>query len=373
MSETTLQIAPSEKGKAGAAMGAKFKAALENKPAEAAPVVPAEKPSEKPPDKPAAAPPEKPVVPAVATAAPTELKGKAREQFEKLETEMKKWREAHDQLKPQFEMTQTELAKLKKDQERYAKMDSELEDLKKKGSEYESIVKQFYIEHDPQFQLHFGQRLQAAVVEAKEAVGAEHAAKVEEILSYPPSPFRDKQLSEVADGLTDFQRTELVNAYSSLKRTERERKAELAKGPENYKKLLELQAGKAKEESIKAAENRNALLAHVQKQIEPELAGIDTALAETIKTTVKKVIEGDIDAESYVGLLVDSAKGKKFASVMKEKDDTIAKLQAQIQELSSAQPGMQGGKAAEGKKDKSVSSAYQEALSGKLKPGWSQT
>lgn len=383
MSEATLEIPHSEKGKAGAAMGAVFKAAMSGKaaPVEAAPVVPAEKPAEKPLEKPAiAAPAEKPATekPAAAAtvpdvSAPPELKGKARERFENLEKEMRKWREAHDQIKPQFEMTQAELVKAKKDQERYAKMESELEDLKKKGSEYESIVKQFYIEHDPQFQSHFGQRLSAAVVEAKEAVGTEHAVKVAEILSYPPSPFRDKQLAEIADGLTDFQRTELVNAYSSLKRTERERKAELDKGPENFKKLQELQANKAREESAKASENRNALLAHVQKQIEPELAGVDAVLAETIKTTVRKAIEGDIDAEGYVGLLVDSAKGKKFAATMKDKDDTIAKLQAQIQELSSTQPTVQGGKAVDGKKDKSVSSAYQDALAGKLKAGWSQS
>lgn len=313
-------------------------------------------------------PPEKPAEVAK-TEKPTEPKSPSRENFEKLESEAKRWREEANKLKPEYEQTKAKLAEMEAKLESTSKLQPEYEQAKQQLEEYQKLVKEFYVERDPQFQAHFGQRISTAVLEAKEAVGTELANKIEQVLQVPPSNFRDQQVAELSEGLNDFSKAALVSAYTELKRAERERKAELHKSSENYKKLQEVNAKKQQEEAAKVAENRNALLSIVNNQIEPELVGTEPELAQSIKANVKRMVNGEMDAKGYTEVLVFAAKGQKYDAIMKEKDDKIAKLEAQLDELQTTQPALSGSSpkapAAKPGEFEDIGSKFRKARDGK--------
>ena len=350
--EEPVQIPPGEKVAINS-MADKFKAAIAQKPA--APAKPAaiapvpEKPAEQPKpaenNKPAEAPKpaEKPAEPAKPAEKPAEAKSPSRENFEKLESEAKRWREEATKLKPEYEQTKTKLAELEAKLEQTSKLEPEYKQTKQQLEEYQKLVKEFYVERDPQFQAHFGQRISTAVLEAKEAVGTELASKIENVLQVPPSTFRDQQVAELSEGLNDFSKAALVSAYTELKRAERERKAELQKSSENYAKLQEVQAKRQQEESAKVTESRNALLANINNEIEPELVDTAPELTQSIRENVKRMVNGEMDAKGYTNVLVYAAKGQKYEVLMKDKDAKIEKLEAQLAELQTAQPALQGG------------------------------
>lgn len=348
--EETVEIPPSEKAQINSMANA-FKEAVKTiaKPAAIAPAEPpakpaekpseAPKPTEKPHDKPAEQP--KPSDPAQNN----ELKGKAREQFENLEKLMKKYKGDYESLKAQTDSVSAERDDLKTKLEAASKGTAEYEAAKQRLDEYDKIVKQFYIEHDPQFQSHFGQRISSAVLEAKEAVGPELSSKIETALQFPPSPYRDRQVAELAEGLDDFSKAALVTAYTELKRTERDRAAQLSNSKENHKKLLEVQSKQAREEAEKANQHRMLLLNQVNAQIDPDLVGVEPTVAASIKESVAKIVTGSASTEDYVQFLIRGAKSHKLSALEKEKDEKIAKLEAQLSELQTTQPSISGGPA----------------------------
>lgn len=274
----------------------------------------------------------------------------------KAEAEAKQFKTELDMLKAKPQASVEEFEKLKTAATERDQLKAELETARKGSAEYEEakkrladqdqIIKQIAIEHSPEFQSHFGQRFQNALVEAKEAVGAEHAAQVETAFQVPPSAYRDQQVAALGESLSEFQKAALVAAYTDLKRTERERAAELKKAPENYQKLQELQAERAKQEEAKVIENRNVLLAQITSQIDPELNGAEATLVQAVKNRTRKVVEGSASRDEFVEVLIDAARGKKYSTVVKEQAEKIGKLETQLAELQGAQPGVQTSAAA---------------------------
>jgi hypothetical protein len=333
------------------------------KPAAIAPVEPVQPAvPETPKPQPTPATPEKPAAPATPAPAPAatpesptlppEVKGNARKAFETLEQLKNKYQKDFETLKPQLDATAAEKVALaaerdalKAQYEVAKKATADYETLKQQHEAYDKIIKQFYIENDPQFQAHYGQKIQTSKLEAEEAArlaGEEVVAKVKSALEIPASPFRDQQVASITGELDDYSRVALVNAYTELKRTERERAAELAKAPENHQKLQEVRAKQAQEQAqqdaVKMTATRTRLLDMAQKQVEAELNGF--ADAESVRGALKKVIFNEATSDEYVGVLADAARWRRHQSTMKEKDELIGKLQTQLNEIQAATPGV---------------------------------
>lgn len=308
-------------------------------PAPAKPAVPAE------PPKPAPAAPAAPEPAAL----PADVKGKAREAFEALEKTMKKYRGDYEAMKPQFESLASEKTALiaerdaiKAERDAAKKGTEEYEALKKQYEDADKIIKQFYIENDPQFQAHFGQLIQSAKLEAVEAVGPEHAEKIKSILEMPPS-VRKQQLAPIFESLDEMSRIQLMHALTQLQGSERDRAAELAKSRENHAKLQQVRSKEAQEQAAKAAEldmaRRNELLSKVLLQIEPELNGY--AEADAIKSAAKRFVFREGGPEDFVSVVSDAARWRRHSASLKEKDELIGKLQAQLAEVQASNPTTQ--------------------------------
>lgn len=332
MSEEKLEMPPSEK-KAINQMADKFKAAMgataqasqaNDKPASAAPA--AEQP---------ATPPEQ--------TTPKQPSDK----------QMLNWRELErvkDQFKAEAQQYKAELEKIKKttpvNPEEVEKLKAEHEQVKRSLAERDQIVQQFAVEKHPAFQKYYSERIGAVISEAKESAGADYAADVEEILKAPPSAQRDKQIQILSEELSDFSRTALVNAVTELRRVEKERESELAKAPENIKLLQEFQARRVEAERLKLAQDRALLLNHINVQIQDDLATADPATAKTIRGNLERFIKGESDTAHYTETLTAAAKWQRYEPVLKEKNELIEKLNAQLQELQGAQPSLQRSAAA---------------------------
>lgn len=334
-------------------------ARIPERPAAIAPVIPKpteqSKPVEKPvetskpvvPEKPAVEP-AKPVVPEK-PAEQSKPESKTRQEWKELVALKDKYQAEAESLKP----TVVERDQLKAELETARKGSTEYEEAKKKLAvqdqaitERDQFIKQFYIEHSPEFQSHFGQRLQNAILAAKRAVGAEAASKIETVFQVPASKYRDEQVALLAEGLSEFDKGRLVKAYTDLEDTELERAAELKKAPENFKKLQELQAQRAKEAQEQETAKRDALTTMVMSRVESELKDADEVTAKTVKERTRKVIEWSATPEELTGTLVDAARASASDNRIKEYIEKVGKLEAQLQELQGAQPGVQTSAAA---------------------------
>lgn len=350
-------------------MADKFKDAMKGlkpEPAAIAPVEapkPAEKPAAPPAPAPVPAPAEpKPAAPAPDPAKPTlpaDTKGQARQAFEALEGLKNKYQKDYETLKPQYDSLSTEkasaiaerdqakaeLAEAKKGTAEHAELKAQLEQAQK-------LVDEFYVERSPQFQAHFGQKFQAAKLAAAKAGGPEHAAKITAALELPPSKYREEQIKAIGLELDDWDRGTLLRAYGQLTDTEVERDAELAKAPENRKKLAAIEAKEQQENASKRAAHfaqmRTGWFDTVEKNVAAELTGFPEA--DAIKAVVRKVIFNEATSDEYTGILEDGVRYRRYKSSITEKDELITKLQAQVNELQSASPSLQSNGAAPTKK-----------------------
>lgn len=266
-----------------------------------------------------------------------------------------KYQKDYETLKPQFDsltaeksaaiaerdQIKAELAEAKKGTAEHAELKAEYEKAKQ-------FVDEFYVERSPQFQSHFGQRLQAAKMEAAKAVGPEHADKIKAAFEIPASKYRYEQVKAIGLELDDYDRAALVRAYGNLEDTERDREAELAKAPENRKKLAELEAKQQQERAAQDTTQRNAVWAKVIAQIDPELIGY--AEADTIKTAAKRVIYREGGPDEFVSVVSDAARWRRHKSSLVEKDERIAKLEGQLAEMQASNPTVQSTVASPAKK-----------------------
>lgn len=342
-------------------MADKFKAAMKGLPTEPAAIAPVETPPAKPAEpKPA----EKPATPPAPAPTPTPAPAKTEPEIPDLPKTTKDWnalkevrdkyKKDYETLKPQFDSLATEKAALVAERdaakvalEEAKKGTAEYEQLKTEHEQAKKLVDEFYVERSPQFQSHFGQRLQAAKMEATEAVGQEHAEKIKSVLENPPSKYRDEQIKAIVAELDEFERGRVINAYQELYRIERERAAELAKAPENRKKLAAIEEQQAQERTAHNVKMRTGFLEDINKQLEPELNGFPEA--EAIKTAVKKVIFNEASAPEYTALIADAARWRRHKSSIAEKDEHIAKLESQLAEIQASNPTVQSSSASPAK------------------------
>jgi hypothetical protein len=296
------------------------------------------------PEKPAAiAPvePPKPAAPAEAAkpeiAAPPELKGRARLQFQKLEDQMRKYRTDFESTKAERDALKAELEAAKKNGHA-----PELDTLRKELSERDKVLAAVAIEKMPAFQAHFSERFQTVIDEAKEAVGADHAPKVEKVFAMPPSEARDQQFNALAGEFSDITKLSLLDLYRSHRRTEKDREAELGKAPETLRHLQEQAARAQKEAELKQVRERAALLGHIVSEIEPELAGADPELSKAIVGDTRRFVEGgaSLSPELYVKTLTDAAKWRRHEKAFREQGDELAKLRSQLAEFQSVNPSL---------------------------------
>lgn len=307
---------------------------------------PATKPSEKPAEKPEPVPvpapipePAKPVVTPQPAAEASKIP-KTHKDWADLNSVKEKAIQERDAIKAERDTLKAELETHKKGSAEYERIKAEHETVKqqlqekdKALAERDDVLSKVFVEHDPQFQKHFNNRLASAKADAQEIVGKDLAAKLDAVLSMSPSDHRKELIEALGAELTPFQQSQLATAYQQVRLIERERQAELDKAGENKKIILAERERKEKEQTAQIEQNRRSMIESVDQKIEPELIGLDAASASSLKSQLHKIVTGDASRDEFLNMLTNAARGHKYESEIKERDETIAKLNAQVEEL----------------------------------------
>lgn len=327
------------------------------------------KPAEKPPEKPASQP--KPETPAPAPApAPQpaeqpngELKGKAREAFDKLEkayqqqkSDSEKFKAELDKLQPQFgsitaerDVARAELETLRKGTEQYKAVEA-------RAKELEDVVQRFALEQDPRFQAHYNQKIQLGKDIAKGTLAGDAAVKLDQILNMPPSRIRDEQMMALGAELDDFSRARLASAYVQIESIEREKHAELSRSAENLSKAREAALRQQQMEQAAREQQQKTFVDTLYQRIDPELQDVQDAPA--FKEQMRQLATNTLDHNGFLEVAGYAAKGRKYDSTVTALKEENTKLQAQVQELTAAQPSPNGtGGSAPVRKDNSEPTA----------------
>jgi hypothetical protein len=347
MSEPTT---PTEDKPAMKQMGDKFRQAMAEVENKGKPPVtpPAALEPPKAPEPPPTPTPPAPTPPSPSGAAPAastddplkDASPKARDNFKRLETKLRETESKRAEIESKLAAAEARGAATEK-------LELELKVAKDKQAEAELFRKRFYLEHDPQFQGHFQKKIDDAIAKAKYTVDSEHAGKVEEVLKLPHGRFRDNALRELKEELgPDAAPLSIIIAELQLAENERDKELASNRVEFNYTKLQEKRQKEAEVEAQKAAEMRVNFWKQLEPEVELELDPVkdDTDLIQTAKRRLKGLVDGTISTEDYAGLLKDAARGIKAAKTEKAKEEKISQLEEQVKQLTSASPGLTGGK-----------------------------
>lgn len=269
--------------------------------------------------------------------------------------------QARDEFRGKWEASEKTLKELQtKLQEQASRPHPEFEETRKKLAEYQEREKVYFLEHSPEFKQAFNTRIEDAITEAKEAVGAANAAELEKILRAPPGEWRNERFREFAAKLEDdIARSDARDAYSKLRATQRERDGELAKAGENLKALEQVKMREREQSMEQARLARQRLyeqsLAESSKGLiefrETEDAAHNTQVAEN-RELLKSFLTSDLPPEEMGRMAAWAVRGYRSLAKEKALTEKVAALEGEIAKLSSSTPGMDAGGNVSDKTDK---------------------
>lgn len=238
---------------------------------------------------------------------------------------------------------EAQLTVLGEESKAYKEAQGKLEQAQKRLSELELYEAKYAIETSPEFVKHYDARIQAAIEDAKSSVSPDTAKRLEEVLKAPPDAWQDKQVKEIAADLDEFDRMQLATAFNTIKQTRRERQQEL-EGERlkfNVNKLQELQDQKKRESEAKIAHMRESFWKVVDPEVDGELSKVDDKEYVTkAKQSMRKLLDGKLDAEEYKQLLVNTAKGYRASKTEQALVEELESLREQVKKLGVSNPAM---------------------------------
>lgn len=196
------------------------------------------------------------------------------------------------------------------------------------------------VEKSPRFEAAFKPRVEAALAQAKAAVGPDRAKMVEEILSLPESSWRDQQLETILSDLgPGIRGAKLAQAVADLDRITTERQQLASRGSDLYKQWQsEEQAAftrQQQEREATAAQVFTSELTNWQQQgyLKDEQ---DIALA-------KSVFSGQADFTDAARASIWAVVGPKLAAQSMAASKRVTELEAELAKFRSVQPTATGG------------------------------
>jgi len=260
---------------------------------------------------------------------------------------------ARDDFKNKWEMTDRNFKELqKKLEEASSRIDpSVVEEMRKENAELKAHRDQFNLERSPEFRKAFDSRIEAAILEAKEAVGSQDADKLEKIMRSAPGEDRNERFKQFAKELEDdFDKGAIRDAYSKLRAVQRERSDELAKAAENVKALDMLEAKRSEERAAQIKEGRQRLyaasLAEASRALPEFIEGEDqthNAQVQENRMLLQDMINNELSPQEFGRMAAWAVRGHRSLAREKVMGEEITKLKGEIAKLTQANPGLDSG------------------------------
>lgn len=233
---------------------------------------------------------------------------------------------------------------------------SELERLKKENEEYSTRLAVTDVTAHPKFQAHFQGRLDEQMEEVRTIFEKDKAEEVIKALDLPEGDFKKMRLEELINDMTPFENSQFGGVLKELRKIERDRIAAIADAKAKKEKL----DAETKTAAEKRFSDNKKVFSEVIREAQDPKGGIATyqlrdgddkwnaGVKERVKVAErllfggpdvdpKEIMRGALDAAAFPALM------QSYINDRKALESEIAKLQAQVKELSAAQPAPGAG------------------------------
>lgn len=203
-------------------------------------------------------------------------------------------------------------------------------------------------------------RREAAIAQAKQVAGPEHAARIGELLSLNESTYRDNAIEELIATLPPLRAAKLTQAVADLDRLTAERALAAQSGNELFqRRISEAQAAQERQ----AAEHASRASATFDSELKDwESAGVtveEVAAARSVYTGKDATLQDASRAALW------GAVGPRVAAQLNEANARVAELEGELAKLRGAQPGVgasTGGEIAQSDEDDPTTTGYSEHI-----------
>lgn len=238
------------------------------------------------------------------------------------------------------------------DPAKITELEAKLEKANKQAEQAQEFVDRFYLEHSPSFKKAYGEKIDAAIADAKEAVPAEVADQIEKVLRRSPSKARDEEIAKLTEEMSDFQRLEVMGSYKELKRLQKERESELSNSKENVKKLQEYEQQQAQARNAEFAKSIKSTFTSELGSFE---SGVDGFKPVDGKEEYNKIVaENRERAEAFIAsdlqhptnrarMALWASYGIHANRLVAAQNEKIVKLEKQLADIQGANPSLRGG------------------------------
>lgn len=262
------------------------------------------------------------------------------------------WTKLHqkaDAFQTKAAALEAELSKLKLAGNGQASPDlqKQLDALLGERDHYRNQLEAVAVERSPRFEAAFKPRIEAAMSQAKQAVGAEKSALIESLLQLPESRYRDEQLESILEGIGGMRQGKLHLAIAEMDRIRSEREYMSKNGQEVYKRW-------ATDEQARQAQQKQQHVQQVASVLDAELSDWQRSVdlfkpkdgdaehnsrVQSRVETAKAIFSGGLDLPSLARAAAWASIGPDLVQASQADKKLIAELQADLAALRGAQPG----------------------------------
>lgn len=233
-----------------------------------------------------------------------------------------------------------------------------LAEKEKELAEYQNRLRQIAVERDPRFEQHFNDLTQQQIAAAVRVVGAQNGEQVKQLLAMPEGAERDAALQDFADTLPMLKQGQLGGVLANLAAIQQERDTQIANARSNYEKIQRDNQETAKAAQTKRQQQVEQMFNDAVKQAQDPANGNpafqmrqgDDAWNKGVDERVqfaRNLLTGQLDPSIVTKAAFYAASTpailKLYVDAGKASAEKITALEAQIKELTAAQPGMAGG------------------------------
>ena len=184
-------------------------------------------------------------------------------------------------------------------------------------------------------------RRDAAISMAKQAVGTEQAARIEQLLAMGESTYRDNAIEEMLATLPPLRATKLTQAVANLDQLSAERASAAAQGGEMWqKRVADFNASQSRANEERIAKASATFDSELKEWQSAGLTPDEIASARSVYTGKDATLQ-DASRAALWGAI-----GPRVANVLQATQARVAELEGELAKLRGAQPGV--GAAASG-------------------------
>lgn len=191
------------------------------------------------------------------------------------------------------------------------------------------------VERSPRFEAQFTPRRNAALAQAKAAVGAEGAAQIEALLAMPESSYRDQQVEALLNDLPPLRATKLTQAVADLDRLTAERQQLASQGSELYKSWTAEESAARERANAERFKKANDTFESELKEWAPVgLTPEEIASARSVYSGQGTTLQDASRAALW------AVAGPRAAQMAQDAQARVAELEGELKKLRGAQPGI---------------------------------